>query len=84
MQLLLFLMHTFFIFVARSHMLSVVLENNCVPEEADIDRTSKKDDFLHGFGIRNIKKAVEKYAGQCLIRHENGCFQVKLLLPLPQ
>ena len=65
-------------------MLSVVLENNCVPEEADIDRTSKKDDFLHGFGIRNIKKAVEKYAGQCLIRQENGCFQIKLLLPLPQ
>ncbi|MCI9073315.1 MAG: GHKL domain-containing protein [Lachnospiraceae bacterium] len=65
-------------------MLSIVLENNCMPDGADTDRTSKGDDFLHGFGVRNIKKAVEKYAGQCLIRQEKGCFQMKLLLPLPQ
>ena len=64
-------------------MLSVVVENNCLPEEAGYDKTSKEDKFLHGFGIRNIKQAVEKYSGQCLIRQGNDCFQLKILLPLP-
>lgn len=64
-------------------MLSVVVENNCLPGEAGYEKTSKEDKFLHGFGIRNIKQAVEKYSGQCLIRQGNECFQLKILLPLP-
>lgn len=64
-------------------MLSVVIENNCLPDKAGYDKTSKGDDFLHGFGIRNIRKTVEKYDGQCLISQENGLFRMKLLLPLP-
>lgn len=64
-------------------MLSIVIENNCLPDRAGYDKTSKGDGFLHGFGIRNIKKTVEKYDGQCLINQENGLFRMKLLLPLP-
>lgn len=64
-------------------MLSVVVENNCLPEPAGYEKTSKEDKFLHGFGIRNIRQAVEKYSGQCLIRQGKDCFQLKILLPLP-
>ena len=64
-------------------MLSVVVENNCLLEEVCYEKTSKEDKFLHGFGIRNIKQAVEKYFGQCLIRQGSNCFQLKILLPLP-
>ncbi len=64
-------------------MLSVVVENNCLPGEAGSEKTSKKDKLLHGFGIRNIRQAVDKYAGQCLIRQGKDCFQLKILLPLP-
>lgn len=64
-------------------MLSIIVENNCLPESESCERTSKEDKLLHGFGIRNIRRAVEKYDGQCLIRQGKGCFQVKLLLPLP-
>lgn len=64
-------------------MLSVVVENNCLPSEGGCERTSKEDKFLHGFGIRNIRQAVEKYDGQCLIRQGKDCFQLKILLPLP-
>ena len=64
-------------------MLSIVIENNCLSDRAGYDKTSKGDNFLHGFGIRNIKKAVAKYDGQCLISQENGLFRMKLLLPLP-
>ena len=64
-------------------MLSVVVENNCLPGEADCEKTSKEDKFLHGFGIRNIRQAVDKYDGQCLIRQGKDCFRLKILLPLP-
>lgn len=65
-------------------MLSVVVENNCLPGEAGYEKTSKEDKFLHGFGIKNIRQAVEKYDGQCLIRQVKDCFQLKILLPLPK
>lgn len=64
-------------------LLSIVVENNCAPDKGGYKQTSKEDKFLHGFGIRNIRNAVEKYSGQCLIRQEKGCFQMKILLPLP-
>ncbi len=64
-------------------MLSVVVENNCLPGGEDGEKTSKEDKFLHGFGIRNIRQAVEKYDGQCLVRRGKDCFQLKILLPLP-
>ncbi len=64
-------------------MLSVVVENNCLPGGEEGEKTSKEDKFLHGFGIRNIRQAVEKYAGQCLVRRGKDCFQLKILLPLP-
>lgn len=64
-------------------MLSVVVENNCLPDGSGYEKTSKEDKFLHGFGIRNIRQAVEKYSGQCLIRQEMDCFRLKILLPLP-
>ena len=64
-------------------MLSVVVENNCLPDGSGYEKTSKEDKFLHGFGIRNIRQAVEKYSGQCLIRREKDYFQLKILLPLP-
>ncbi len=64
-------------------MLSIVIENNCLPDRTGYDKTSKGDDFLHGFGIRNIRKTVEKYHGQCLISQENGLFRMKMLMPLP-
>lgn len=64
-------------------MLSVVVENNCLPGETGYEKTFKEDKFLHGFGISNIKQAVEKYSGQCLVRQGKECFQLKILLPLP-
>ena len=44
-------------------------------------RTTKKDNFLHGYGISNIKNAVEKYNGTCTITKENRKFTLKILIP---
>ena len=65
-------------------MLSVVFENNCRQGEAEYKHTTKSDFFLHGFGIQNMKTAVEKYGGQCLIQQKFGQFTVKIILPLPE
>ena len=65
-------------------MLSIVFENNCVIDGNGHEKTTKQDQFLHGFGIRNIKKAVEKYEGECSIRKESGRFAMKIILPLSE
>ncbi len=63
-------------------MLMIVFENNAVMGK--MKGTSKEDEFLHGFGIPNIRKAVEKYNGECVIRQENGKFVMKHIIPLPE
>lgn len=64
--------------------LSILLENNCEEDNSpDRKRTTKKDVFLHGFGIANMKKAVAKYKGQLITKCENGTFTLKILIPIP-
>lgn len=63
--------------------LSILVENNYDEnEKMENRRTSKKDTFLHGYGIQNIENAVEKYNGTCTITKENEKFTLKILLPL--
>lgn len=64
-------------------MLVIVVENNVLPDMPFSDKTTKKDTFLHGFGISNIKKAVERYGGQCNTRMEYGVFHLKIMIPIP-
>lgn len=45
--------------------------------------TTKKDSFIHGFGLPNIRKAVERYEGQCNISSEKGVFTLKIVIPVP-
>lgn len=44
--------------------------------------TAKDDKQNHGFGLKNIEKAVEKYNGFMEINHENMTFTVDILLYL--
>ena len=43
--------------------------------------TSKKDKSNHGFGIKSMKKIVEKYNGKTDILIADDMFQVDILLP---
>lgn len=62
----------------------VLIENNCLQDSGNTKiRSTKSDDFLHGFGISNMKKAVEKYDGQLTTKCENGKFTLKILIPIP-
>jgi sensor histidine kinase regulating citrate/malate metabolism len=44
-------------------------------------KTSKKDDRFHGFGIRSIRYAVQKYGGYVKINVLDHWFRVEILIP---
>ena len=64
-------------------MLIITVENNTEPGNHLVEGTTKKDRFTHGFGIPNIKKAVEKYGGQCSFQQEERMYRLKILIPIP-
>lgn len=64
-------------------MLLITIENSTLSEAYPTEETTKQDRFLHGFGISNIKNAVEKYGGQCSFRQEDGTYRLKILIPIP-
>src|SRR5699024_8397577 len=43
--------------------------------------TTKKDKQNHGFGLNNIKRAVEKYEGECKIKIDVEHFILYLVIP---
>lgn len=66
-------------------MLIIVIENNMEKGERKTFESNKKDNFFHGFGLSNIKKAVEKYDGQCTIKFDKeGIFVLKIIIPIPK
>lgn len=64
-------------------MLLITIENNTQPGNHLTEGTTKKDRFVHGFGIPNIKKAVERYSGQCSFQQEERVYRLKILIPCP-
>lgn len=64
-------------------MLLIAVENNILPGMQAPKGTTKKDPFVHGFGIPNIRKAVEKYGGQCSFQQEERTYRLKILIPIP-
>lgn len=68
---------------SRIHdMMIAVVENNRRLDALDSGKTSKEDQFLHGFGIPNIQKAAEKYGGECIVRQKEDKFVLKVVLPI--
>ena len=60
---------------------------NPIPEHLEYDGefpiTSKKDKRMHGFGIRSMRYIVKQYDGFLNISEEDGCFSLKMLIPIP-
>lgn len=44
--------------------------------------TSKKDKEIHGYGVKNMQKIVEKYGGSFSVKAEDGAFFITALVPL--
>ena len=64
-------------------LLMISVENSILPGLPSPEGTTKEDAFAHGFGLPNIRKAVERYGGQCSVRAEDQRFVLKILIPIP-
>lgn len=64
-------------------LLLIMVTNNTLPETVSTRQTTKADRFAHGFGLPNIRKAVQKYDGQCSTTSEGGEFSLKVIIPIP-
>ncbi|MDE6035205.1 MAG: ATP-binding protein [Ruminococcus sp.] len=59
----------------------IVIENTCSDVSERKSGTTKDDKFLHGFGIGNIKKTVEKYNGEYTSECKDKKYTLKILIP---
>lgn len=63
--------------------LNITIQNP-IDENADIDiihiKTSKADQVNHGFGLRNIEDAINKYDGNIKCEKEKNMFTVSIVL----
>ena len=51
--------------------------------EEGLPVTTKADKNFHGFGMRSMQYIVKKYDGFLNASLEDGCFSLKILIPLP-
>lgn len=59
------------------------VQNKLVFED-DLPVTTKGDKAFHGFGLRSIAHFVKKYEGHMTVSEEEGCFSLKILIPIPE
>lgn len=51
--------------------------------EEELPVSTKGDNRYHGFGLRSMKYLVKKYDGYLTVSKEDGCFSLKILIPIP-
>lgn len=67
----------------KNAFLVIVLENSAAPGAESRER-DKKDPFLHGFGLKNIRRAAEKYGGSCRLEWGEESCSLSVILPIPE
>lgn len=50
--------------------------------EGGLPTTTKKDTYNHGYGLKSIRYAVQKYGGVIDIAKKDNWFELKILMPL--
>lgn len=52
--------------------------------EEELPISTKGDNRYHGFGLRSMKYLVKRYEGYLTVSKEDGCFSLKILIPIPK
>lgn len=72
-------------FVKEKNQIIISVVNTMANEPLANDNkfvTSKTENAdMHGIGIENIKEAVGKYGGSCVIKHDSKSFRFAILIP---
>lgn len=70
----------------QNRFLLLRVENYCedqVAFDSGLPVTTKADRQMHGFGVKSIQRAVDKYGGHLSLEQEGSWFRVTALIPLP-
>lgn len=71
---------------AQKKFVLIQIENYCRDsiklEKGKLPKTTKMDKKNHGFGLKSIQYAVEKYGGSMHISMENHWFELRMLFPI--
>lgn len=62
----------------------ILIENtkiNEIKQRKNLFLTNKKNSNMHGIGLTNVKKTVEKYFGEVIIDYSKNTFIVKIMIP---
>ncbi len=60
------------------------LPEQLVYDEDELPISTKKDKRYHGYGLRSIRHFVKKYDGFMNVSEEDGCFSLKIMIPIPR
>lgn len=72
---------------SENHFLVIKISNYCeetILKSLEDPETTKENPEVHGYGIKGIRLAVEKYEGHMTIKQENNWFMVSILIPIPE
>lgn len=70
---------------SQNKFLIIRFENYCelaLKAQELLPATTKKNKDYHGYGLKSIRRTVEKYGGTMTIRVEDNWFKLQLLIPL--
>lgn len=62
----------------------ILIENtkiNEIKQRKNLIFTSKKNSYMHGIGLNNVKKIVVKYFGEMMVNYSKNTFTIKIMIP---
>ncbi len=72
----------------ESEMVAITMYNYCGDKELvlrdGLPQTTKKDENVHGFGLRSVSRICRHYDGELDVYTEDGFFNVNIVIPFPQ
>jgi len=71
----------------QNSFLVIRIENYCespVAFSSGLPVTTKADSQMHGYGVKSIQRAVEKYHGHLSLEQSDTWFTITALIPLPE
>ncbi|MDD3361212.1 MAG: ATP-binding protein [Hespellia sp.] len=71
---------------AKKGFVLIRVENYCeekVVFKDSLPQTSKIDKTIHGYGMKSMRHAAQKYGGTLTASQSNNWFELKILIPIP-
>lgn len=70
----------------QHQLLMIQFENYCKIDltiKDELPKTTKQDSFFHGYGLKSIQQAAERYGGTMTLHAVDNWFTLQVLIPMP-